>query len=177
MGLFWRKGYENTSMQDLLAVMDISRSSLYQAFGSKQRLFGLCMQHYQETLSSQLRQGLESAKSGRCFIADFLHSVLDEACAPSGSRGCLLFNTANEFAQRDPAIAKMVAQGIERFQEVLRAAVARAQHEGEIDAKRDPTILASYLVSSMSGLKTLAKAGAEADVLKGIVNVALKALD
>lgn len=177
MGLFWRKGYENTSMQDLLAVMDISRSSLYQAFGSKQRLFGLCMRHYQDMLTSQLRQRLEAAETGRRFITDFLHAVPDEVCVPGGSRGCLLFNTANEFAQRDPAIAGEVAQGIERFREVLRAAVERAQREGEIDAKRDPTILASYLVSSMSGLKTLAKAGAEADVLKGIVNVALKALD
>ncbi|MHB1676239.1 MAG: TetR/AcrR family transcriptional regulator [Sulfuriferula sp.] len=177
VGLFWRKGYENTSLQDLLAVMGISRSSFYQAFGSKQRLFAQCMRHYQETLSSQLRQGLAAAESGRCFIADFMHSVLDEACAPGGSRGCLLFNTANEFAQRDVAIASEVTQGIERFREVLLAAVTRAQSEGEINAKLAPAILASYLVSSMSGLKTMAKAGAEADVLQGIIDVALQALD
>jgi TetR/AcrR family transcriptional regulator, transcriptional repressor for nem operon len=177
MGLFWRKGYESTSLQDLLAIMGISRSSFYQTFGSKQQLFTQCMLHYQEMLTAQLRQALDSAESGRSFIADFMHSVLEETCAPDGARGCLILNTANEFAQRDPAIAQAVTLGIERVQAVLLAAVIRAQREGEIDPKRDPAILASYLISSMSGLKIMAKAGAGADVLQGIIDVALKALD
>jgi len=175
--LFWRKGYESTSLQDLLAVMDISKSSLYQAFGSKQKLFGLCMRRYQDGLTSLLRQRLVAADSGRSFITGFLHSVLDEVNAPDGPRGCLVLNTANEFAQRDPGVACEVAQGIERFRGVLLNAVERAQREGDIDPKRDPAILASYLVSSMSGLKTLAKAGADVNILKGIIDVVLKTLD
>jgi TetR/AcrR family transcriptional repressor of nem operon len=177
MGVFWRQGYENTSMQDLLTAMNISKSSLYQAFGSKRRLFDFSMQRYQDGFTHYLREHLQAAPSGRGFIAGFLNSVLDEVRAPGGSRGCLVMNTAIEFAQRDPAVSDAVNQGIDRFRGVLQAAVERAQREGEIGQDRDPAILASFLVSSMSGLKTLAKAGADEKVLKGIIELVLKALD
>jgi len=86
-------------------------------------------------------------------------------------------NTASEFAQSEPEIAQDVAQSIERFRAVLQAAVERAQREGDIAPERDAQTLANYLVSSMSGLKTQAKAGADAATLKGIIAVVLKALD
>jgi TetR/AcrR family transcriptional repressor of nem operon len=69
-----------------------------------------------------------------------------------------------------------VAQSIGRFRALLQAAVERAQREGDIAPERDARILASYLVSSMSGLKTQAKAGADAETLKGIIAVILRAL-
>lgn len=174
MHQFWSKGYEHTSMQDLLGAMNLSKSSLYQAFGNKQRLFRRCMGRYADQLAAQLRQGLADAPSGRRFIEDFLHSVLkDVGGAP---RGCLVMNTASELGQSEPEIAEDVAQSIGRFRTVLQAVVERAQREGDIAPERDAGILASYLVSSMSGLKTQAKAGADTETLKGIIAVILKAL-
>ncbi|MFZ0790241.1 MAG: TetR/AcrR family transcriptional regulator [Chromatiaceae bacterium] len=174
MHQFWSGGYEHTSMQDLLTAMNLSKSSLYQAFGSKRQLFRRCMGRYADQLAGQLRQGLAEAPSGWRFIEDFLHSVLrDLAGTP---RGCLVMNTASELGQSEPEIARDVSQSIGRFREVLQAAVERAQREGRIAPERDARILASYLVSSMSGLKTQAKAGADAETLKGIIAVILKAL-
>lgn len=177
MHQFWAKGYESTSMQDLLATMNLSKSSLYQAFGGKQQLFRQCMQRYADQFSQQLRDGLAKSASGRQFIEDFLDSVLDDISGESLPRGCLVMNTASEFAQGQPEIARDVAQSIERFRGVLRSAVERAQREGDIPTERDAQILANYLVSSMSGLKTQAKAGADAATLKGIISLVLKALD
>ena len=174
MHQFWSKGYEHTSMQDLLAVMNLSKSSLYQAFGSKRQLFRQCVGRYADQFAAQLRHGLADAPSGWRFIEDFLHSVLrDLAGTP---RGCLVMNTASELGQSEPEIAQDVAQSIGRFRGVLQAAVERAQREGHIAPERDARILASYLVSSMSGLKVQAKAGADAETLKGIIAVVLKAL-
>lgn len=176
MHLFWRKGYENTSLQDLLDVMRISKSSLYQAFGNKQALFERCMRRYGDLMVGQLHDALTSAPSGLAFIRQFLESVLDEARGECEARGCLVLNTANEFARRDPAIAEAVAQGLGRFHSVLLAAVRRAQIEGDIEPDRDAVMLANYLVSSMSGLKTLSKAGADEASLRGTIGLVLKAL-
>ncbi len=174
MHQFWSKGYERTSMQELLAAMNLSKSSLYQAFGSKRQLFRQCVGRYADQFAAQLRQGLSGAPSGWRFIEDFLHSVLQDLTG--APRGCLVMNTASELGQSEPEIAQDVAQSIGRFRGILQAAVERAQREGDIAPDRDARILASYLVSSMSGLKTQAKAGADAETLKGIIGVTLKAL-
>lgn len=175
MNLFWARGYEHTSMQDLLGAMNLSKSSLYQAFGGKQKLFRQCVGRYADQFAGRLRAGLAAAPSGRRFIEVFLNSVLDDL--KEGPRGCLVMNTASEFAQSEPEIAQDVAQSIERFRAVLQAAVERAQREGDIAPEQDARTLANYLVSSMSGLKTQAKAGANATMLKGIIATILKALD
>jgi TetR/AcrR family transcriptional repressor of nem operon len=171
---FWSRGYEHTSMQDLLTAMNLSKSSLYQAFGDKRQLFRRCIGRYGDQLAGQLRKGLAEAPSGWRFIEDFLHSVLRDLVGTP--RGCLVMNTASELGQREPEIARDVSQNIGRFREVLKAAVERAQREGRIAPERVAHILASFLVSSMSGLKTQAKAGADAETLKGIIAVILKAL-
>lgn len=176
MQIFWRKGYENTSMQDLLDAMRISKSSLYQAFGGKQALFERCMARYGDLMIGKLQDALASAPSGWDFIRQFLGSVLDEARGMNEARGCLVLNTANEFARRDPVIAEAVAQGLGRFHGVMLRAVRRAQREGAIPPDRDATMLANYLVVSMSGLKTLSKAGADEASLKGTIELVLKAL-
>jgi TetR/AcrR family transcriptional repressor of nem operon len=176
MQVFWTKGYEHTSMQDLLGAMDLSKSSLYQAFGSKQGLFRRCIARYADQLTAHLRQALAEAPSGHAFIETFLYSVLQDVEGDRARRGCLVMNTASELAQSEPPIAEDVAVSIARFRRALRAAVERAQREGDIDPRRDAATLAAFLVSTMSGLKVQAKAGADADTLKGIIEVALKAL-
>ncbi|MEW6590945.1 MAG: TetR/AcrR family transcriptional regulator [Pseudomonadota bacterium] len=176
MQVFWRQGYENTSIQDLLDVTGLSKSSLYQAFGGKQALFERCMTHYGDEMIGSLRDALQHSPSGLRFIRRFLESVLDEARGVCEARGCLVLNTANEFARRNPQIANAVSQGLNRFHEVLRAAVVRAQQEGDIPPERDAFMLATYLVSSMSGLKTMSKAGADEAALKGVIDLTLRAL-
>jgi len=78
MNLFWARGYEHTSMQDLLTAMNLSKSSLYQAFGGKQQLFRQCVGRYADQFAGRLREGLAGAPSGRRFIEAFLNSILED---------------------------------------------------------------------------------------------------
>jgi TetR/AcrR family transcriptional repressor of nem operon len=174
--LFWRQGYESTSMQDLLATMNLSKSSLYQAFGSKQALFELCVREYEHTMVGQLRRDLEAAVSGLSFIKSFLETVIAEARRLREPRGCLLLNTANEFAQHDPHIAREVARGLGGFRNVLTAAIRRGQEEGAIRTDREAATLAHFLMSNMAGMRTLAKGGAGEKTLRGIIDLILEAL-
>lgn len=176
MSLFWRKGYEATSLQDLLQATGLSKSSLYQTFGSKHALFERSVDRYRRDLVSEMREMLTQARSGRTFIDQALLGVAGETRGRNARRGCLVMNTASEFAQRDPDIAKLVKQGTRAFAEVFEAAIVQAQKEGDIPPETDAKLVAKYLVSSLSGLKTMVKAGASPGEVEAIAKVALRAL-
>lgn len=177
MQLFWRKGYEATSLDDLLRAMKLSKSSLYQSFGSKHALFEQCIGRYRSKLLADMQDSLSQARSGREFIERIFFSVANETKDETTRRGCLVMNTASEFAQRDPAIARLVSVSTRAFSNIFRYAVAQGQREGVIPAGKDPKRLADYLVSSMTGLRTMVKAGASARSVKETARIILVALD
>jgi len=87
-----------------------------------------------------------------------------------------LMNTASEFSQRDASIADIVSHSVDSFTDVFEVAILQAQQQGEILASRDARSLATYLVSTISGLRNMVKAGADPRTIKQIVEVALPAL-
>jgi TetR/AcrR family transcriptional repressor of nem operon len=171
--VFWRQGYEATTMTDLLAAMSLSKSSLYQTFGSKQQLFERCLARYVDWLSAKMAKELAGSESGRSFIEDTFQAVANTAQQSEGARGCLIANSANEFGQREPTLAIPVADGLQRFSRVFMEAVQRAQSEGSISAEADPRAMANYLLGTMNGLRTMIKAGADKRSAKGMVTLIL----
>ncbi len=176
MRQFWSKGYEATSLQNLLEVMDVSKSSFYETFGSKHELLEQCLTRYANTLVASLRQELRQAKTGLSFIEKVLKGLIDEASTKGDKCGCLIVNTTNELAQRDKIIAKLVANGTKNLQRVFEEAVRRGQKEGSIPPNKNPEILSNYLVNSMVGLKTMVKGGADSKTIKDIIQVTMTAL-
>lgn len=174
--VFWKKGYEASSLTDLLDAMALSKSSLYQAFGSKQQLFERCLRRYADDLSSTLRTSLTAGASARRFIEETFMAVARTAESPAGARGCLVANSASELGQRNLSLATPVASGLARFTDVFREAVARAQAAGEVPADSDPRALATYLVACMNGLRTMIKAGASRRAANETARLMLKAL-
>jgi TetR/AcrR family transcriptional repressor of nem operon len=177
MHLFWQKGYEATSLTDLLRTMGLSKSSLYQAFGSKHELFESCITRYKNMLVADMQTALDNAGSARRFIEQVFYAVAAETKNSETRRGCLVMNTASEFSQRDPTVARRITASTRAFSKVFATAVKQAQGNGEIPTDRDPNVLASYLVSSMTGLRTMVKAGASARKVTDIARVILTALD
>jgi TetR/AcrR family transcriptional regulator, transcriptional repressor for nem operon len=172
-GVFWARGFGATSLQDLLDATGLSKSSLYQTFGNKQALFDRCVHAYCCERAAQMRKALSEARSGWAFIEGTFFAAAEGRDGPAAQWGCLLMNTAAEFGRKDPAVGAMVRVGLDRFAEVFREAVERAQREGAVGAERDAQALADYLVSSMSGLRTLVKAGIERrramEIARGII--------
>lgn len=175
--VFWRKGYEATSMSDLMKAMRLSKSSLYQCFGGKQQLFTRCLGRYQERFTVDLSEHLRQADSGRRFIESVFQAVADTAQQPEGAKGCLVANSASELGQREALFAKPVAQGLRGLGNVFKAALKRAQAEGDVSHHADLNTLASYLVSSMAGLRTLIKSGLDKREARTMVPLILKAVE
>lgn len=176
MEVFWRQGYEATSLQDLLQAMGLSKSSFYQAFGSKHELFQRCLALFRERQVKRMMSALNRAPSGREFLHGVLRSTAQEAHSPHPPKGCLIMNTATEFSGRDPLVSALVADGARDFAGVFRAAVIRAQEEGDISHSQNADTLAHYVVTTVSGLKTMVKAGLSPTKVAEVAEVALGAL-
>lgn len=177
MEAFWCQGYEATSLQDLLGAMGISRSSFYQAFGSKHELFERCLALFRERQVQKMMSALGKAPSGREFLRTVLYSMVQEARRKTHApKGCLIMNTATEFSGRDAVISELVSDGIRQFSGVFRAAIVRAQEEGDISRSRSADVLANYMVTAVSGLKTMVKAGLSPAAIEKVAEMMLDAL-
>ncbi|SEQ16329.1 transcriptional regulator, TetR family [Azotobacter beijerinckii] len=176
MQVFWQRGYEATSLQDLLAATGLSKSSLYQSYPSKRALFEAALRHYCVQRRRELRERLQAAPSPREFLRAWLLGALEEERVGETPRGCMLVNVASEFSQADPEIAALLRSGIEGLRQLLGEALQRAQACGELEANADVPVLAGYLLCVMSGLRTQRKAGASAEMLQAAIEVALSCL-
>ncbi len=176
MQQFWINGYNATSLQDLLGCMQISKSTFYQCFASKENLFKKCIENYRSEMFETLDGNLKSADTGFEFIKATFYNIANEAKLGGLKNGCLVMNTAHEFAQRNDAIAYLVKESITCIENIFLKAVKRGQLERDISNTFNAAQLARYLVSNMSGLKSMVKAGVGKKQLQGTVKIILQPL-
>ncbi len=124
MTLFWERGYEATSLDDIVERTGLSRSSIYQAFGSKHGLFDEALGHYYDVRIGSVLSGLESGEQGLEEISRFFTNVADNVEDRGADRqlGCFMVNTAAELAWRDES----VRPAVEAYRQRLQAAFERA---------------------------------------------------
>ncbi|WP_297190390.1 TetR/AcrR family transcriptional regulator [uncultured Porticoccus sp.] len=166
---FWAVGYEATSLQDLLRVMHLSKSSLYQTFGNKQQLFIQCLDHYRQSMVVQLEEKLAANNSAKGFLREFLEDIVAEAQQKTGRKGCLLVNTASELCQRIPEVQLAVAEGAGAVLKVFRRAMELAVEQGDIASSASLESLVNFYFSGASGLRTMVKAGVDKHDLEPVV--------
>lgn len=172
MQLFWSKGYEATSLQDLLEATSLSKSSLYESFGNKQSLFEAAFSRYFDARAKQMHERLEQARSPLAFIHDCLLSVVEEA-GQGTPRGCMLVNVANEFSTSDPSVRGLIELATRRFRQVFERAFEQAQACGEMGDNHSPDSLALYTQCVMVGLRTQVKSGLPRKELLIVVELAM----
>lgn len=155
MKVFWAHGYAGASLDRLIRAMGLSKSSFYQAFGSKRDFLLAAIDHY----TDRQIDALNSMWQGRRFgegVRALLAGVIEDNC---GGWGCMLVNSAAEIPPHDPGIAGRIRDNFERTVGAFAEQVRRAQAAGELPADRDAHEVATYLVSSIAGLRIFAKAG------------------
>ncbi|GAA1949300.1 TetR/AcrR family transcriptional regulator [Kitasatospora viridis] len=173
MRVFWRHGYEGTSMADLTAAMGINRPSLYAAYGNKEALFRQCLDRYREGPAGHVRTAL-AQPTARAAAEHLLHGVIAVVTGGEGP-GCLLIQGAlTTSAEAEPVRADAVARRLageadlcERFE--------RAKEEGEFAPETDVADLAEYLYTVSYGLAVRAAGGATREELRRTVDLALRA--
>lgn len=156
MEVFWAKGFEAASIQDLVEATGVQRQSLYATFGDKRQLFLKALDHYRRQ-RGRLRAALLMEEAPlRVLLARLLRGAVD-ALESQGRRGCLMVNTASESLQLDPEMVELVRDNIHDLEESLAACLRRAQEKGELGAHQDPRALARFFVNTLYGVNTLGK--------------------
>jgi TetR/AcrR family transcriptional repressor of nem operon len=175
MLLFWSKGYASTSVQELVEGTKLLRGSLYHAFGDKRSLYIHAMRRYGQMALQQARDQWDPTRSVYDNVRAGLRAIV-ELPESDKQRGSMLCNCIAEVVPHDPEIARIVAGILDDVKHFYHTMLLRAQHAGEFAPQVNTTALARYLVSSIQGLCTTAKAGAPRDELLDIVEVTLSAL-
>src|SRR5262249_40635764 len=125
MEVFWSKGYEATSLDDLCEVTGLSRSSLYAAFGSKRNLLLRSVERYVEQRNPHLTAVLAQPGPVREAFAALASQFIDQIVAGPGRRGCFLGNCAAELPRSDRTALARVKQGLAATEATFRAALVR----------------------------------------------------
>ena len=177
MNVFWTKGYEATSLCDLLEAMTLSKSSFYDTFGSKHEVFLATIDYYKQTVTSQVSavSGLDAP--ARKLIESLFDRAVSRMTEEGGRRGCYLNNCAVETALQDPEAAKRICGGFKIMEDTFFALVDRGQKEGEIATEKNARALARYLTSSLNGLLVIGKANPDPETLSDVARMALTVLD
>ncbi len=173
VAVFWAKGYEATSMQDLVEAMGIQRGSLYATFGSKQQLFLQSLERYGKVVVKQFLDILESKASAIESIELFFAQLVEHLLTAGPLRSCLVTNSAIERGLRDAATKQQVLHLLNALEMGFYKTLERAQKNGEISTEPDLNKLANFLTSNMQGLLVMGKVCSERSVLEGINQVTL----
>jgi TetR/AcrR family transcriptional repressor of nem operon len=175
MTQFWKHGYVATSVRDLGDAMGLGAASLYNAFGDKRALFERCLDRYLDANMRARIVRLEATLPPRPAIEGLLAEIVERSM--HDRLGCMLVNSALEIAPHDAAIAEVVAARLGELEAFFRRCVMAGQRDGSINADRDASDLARLLLTTVIGLRVLARGRPDRALLEGAVRQVLVLLD
>ena len=168
MRAFWARGYEATSMQDLVDCMGINRGSLYATFGDKRSLFIQALRHYDFKHREAWVAALAAAKSPRDSILAAFDGAISAVLDQDSRDGCLLVNTALELSPHDQEISGIVAEGLAGMEAFFRDRIEAGQRSGEIPAQIDALETGRALLGLFVGLRVLSRSRPESALLRSL---------
>jgi TetR/AcrR family transcriptional repressor of nem operon len=174
--VFWAKGFENSSLDELCAATGLGRSSLYAAFGDKRRLYLSALARYEAGSVARIAVALESGPA-REGLRRFFDGLIEAIIAGPGRRGCFIGNCAAEMARLDRGAAARVRRSLERIEAAFHAPLAAARERGELPRGAEPRALARFITAAIQGLRLFGKANAERAALQDIACGILRCLD
>jgi TetR/AcrR family transcriptional repressor of nem operon len=174
MQRFWAAGYAATSVRDLGDAMGLGPASVYNAFGDKRTLFTQCLDRYLDANMRARIARVEKTLPPRQAIETFLTEIVERSL--ENRLGCLLVNSALEVAPRDKRIADIVAERMSELEAFFRRCVVAGQHDGSISSDEDAADVARLLLTTVMGLRVLARGNPKRTLLEGAVRQALTML-
>lgn len=177
IAIFWERGYNATSLYDLIDGLGIGRSSIYHAFGDKHNLFVKALEKYQQEATLRIQSTLHDAPSIKEGIRAVLRFGIIDAVDSEFPRGCLKVNTGIELATQDEFIKKLLREDELLIEEALVKAIKKGQEEGQINTSRDPKVLTHFLCNTITGLRVYAKVRSDRPFFEDIIETALSVLD
>jgi TetR/AcrR family transcriptional repressor of nem operon len=161
MNLFWRKGYFNTTIEDIIAATGLNRVTLYKYGGGKDRLFIMMLKRFRQNITNQVTAPLQIKTSGtegiKVFFSQFLELYESKNLR---SRGCFLVTTATEIHSLNKEVADFIDDFYQNLTGSFRELLLHAKNQGEIKIDVDVDKTADFLVGNLFGIMSLCRSSA-----------------
>lgn len=174
--LFWRKGYNATSANDLVAELGLSRSSLYATFGDKRSLFVKSLDRYRRQAVQKMKTLVEESEDLPQSIAEIFRMVVDQDITAQIPKGCFIVNSSIELAPHDQEIAKIVNANMQDVESTFEMAIKKGQQKGQVSKSHSAKALARFLFNNISGLRVAVKSNNDKAALDDVIQVSLSVL-
>ena len=177
MQTFWDKGFEATSMSDLVEATQLKPGSLYGAFQSKEALFLTALDRYGDRSVSSVQGTLAGSRSPLAGIRKCFAGIAGEVADPHGNHGCFLVNSVLELSARNEKIRARVNHHLNAIEALFTEALERARKAGEISPEKNPKKLAAFLMTNIWGLRVLGETAPSAPRVRAVVDQILGVLE
>jgi TetR/AcrR family transcriptional regulator, copper-responsive repressor len=173
MLVFWRQGYEATSVNDLTRAMRINPPSLYAAFGDKEHLYLEALERYQQSRLESVTKWLEEEPTAKAAVARLLAEAAGLLVRCGAPRGSMLVLSAMNCA--DASLQSELAQRRAAGRTILKARIDRGAGEGELPAGSDTAALTDFYITVFQGMSVQARDGATRQSLLATARTAMRA--
>ena len=177
MNLFWERGYQHTSMEDLVQHTGVSRYGLYGTFGNKDDIYRQALMRYTEMMKDEMQKHLRKPGAGRRELEAYFNYIGEFIASDAGQRGCMVCNTANELAPHDPEMAAHMKTLWDNLRELLEQVIAQGQKDGDIRGDIPAHDLTMVLFTMEQGMAGLHRIGWTVEDLTPCFRTYLKFLD
>ncbi len=174
--VFWRLGYDGTSLNELESALGIGRKSLYDTFGSKRELYLRSLEHYTDTVIQRICGGLDDPRNAPLQNLERVLGRLQQHHGSPDSLGCLLGVAMAQTDSDDPELTALLRGYLRRLERAFQRTVEAAQSEGTVDASASARDVARQLVALTQGMALLGRVSDTRTQQRSIVRAALHGL-
>jgi len=174
---FWEKGYEGTSIQDLEHAMGLGRTSIYNAFGNKRRIFERVVACYRESILSSLLAAVDSTPDIRLGVRRLFKAALDVHFADDSPGGCLVVLSIAESEQHDAHSQASLEQVMRDMKRALQSRLNKAKKSGQLAQGLDTGSVATTISTALAGMMVLGKANTPRQSLNKVADQIVSLLD
>jgi len=178
MGVFWRKGYEGTSVADLLKATGLHKGSIYQTFGDKHSLFIRALDSYIADMKKNMAEVVATSNSALEALRGISYYHIENGLTEDGVHsGCLALNSLVETAQHDPEVMQVLGSVYKMRIDLVTATVKRAQEAGDLRRDWKPERIAHLIAASEAGILVELKGQLDEKGAKALVDDLLETLN
>ncbi|MES2679754.1 MAG: TetR/AcrR family transcriptional regulator [Bacteroidota bacterium] len=175
--IFHQKGYNGTSIDEILKATGLSRSSLYDSFQDKHNLYLQSLEFYKKASDDSMAVVDQKSLNGLEKIEYLFKEVVNHLVKHPDDNGCLMVNAAAEMSKHCDKTSQVICNNKENVQELFAGWLAEAQAGKVLVLSKSPKSYSSFLFNTLCGLKVMSQSGAGKNELTNVVKVALDALN
>ncbi|MFK8047049.1 MAG: TetR/AcrR family transcriptional regulator [Halioglobus sp.] len=176
MCLFWEKGLSATSLDDLALAMDMTRPSIYNAFGNKEQIYRTTLARFCTGLDLGIEGILDTSVQLQTALTAFFDQAIEVYCGGNPPMGCLMICTAPSEAFTNPEVGQDLRDLIKRLDAGFVKRLQLAQSEGELSQDVDPKHAAKLLQATLQTLALRARCGESKAGLRKLARYAVAVL-